>query len=160
MPERIRGSVSARFKVWFSRRTAVAKASKPAVSGSTPPGSWSESAFLHVLELMPDGRWDVLWPRRNQTPVPVAAGERFTPPPIWQVGPPYGDNVLKVFASRTPIDFQWLLGSRQRTRGAGNPLEALFEEAMTPATRGSTARTTIAADGGVATAALTFQIVE
>lgn len=120
----------------------------------------SAPAFLHVLELMPDGRWDVLWPRRNQTPVPVAAGERFTPPPIWQVGPPYGDNVLKVFASRTPIDFQWLLGSRQRTRGAGNPLEALFEEAMTPATRGSTARTTIAADGGVATAALTFQIVE
>ena len=129
----------------------------------------SKEAFVQVLELMPDGQWDQLWPLRKETQEPVPpCGEPCTPfvpkdsatgkPVVWKIGPPYGENVLKVFAGREPIDFRWLLGPK--TRGVPpNPLEQLFEGALGPKTRGSNRQATVPSDGGVATSEVVFEIV-
>jgi len=78
---------------------------------------------------------------------------------LWEVNPPYGTDVLKVFASEDPINFEWLLGSRSRSEPR-NPLERLFAEVLAEGedTRAADSRKAVRRDAGVATASLTYGI--
>ena len=116
-------------------------------------------AYVAVLDLMPTGEWSVLWPPPKQTPEPVSAGKTHKIDDLWKVNPPYGTDVLKVFASEDPINFEWLLGSRSRSEPR-NPLERLFAEVLAEGedTRGADSRKAVRSDAGVATASLTYEI--
>src|SRR5437660_1414610 len=76
MPEKIVGSVSARLSVWLSAVSAARNSSRPAVSGSSPPGSCSARAAS------PRTRWIAarfFVPASVMTSVPVVKSKAATP---------------------------------------------------------------------------------
>ena len=119
-----------------------------------------KEAYVSILDLMPNGEWSVLWPPWNQDQVPLPAGKTYRLDDLWEVEPPYGTDVLKLFVSEDPIDFHWLLGPRRLSRGAPpNPLEKLFDEILTEYSRGGQSRKSIRRDAGVTTTSLILEIV-
>lgn len=117
-------------------------------------------AYISILDLMPTGEWAVLWPPKNQTPVSLPAGKAHKVDDLWEVAPPYGTDVIKLFASEEPIDFQWLLGSRRGSRGTPpNLLELLFADVLTEDSRGGKSRKGVRRDAGVTTESVTYRIV-
>ncbi len=70
-----------------------------------------KDAYVVVLDLMSDGRIDMLYPARDEMGEDnkLRRGKRFTIPRTYVVGEPLGNEILKLFASRSPVDFRPIL---------------------------------------------------
>ncbi len=81
-------------------------------------------AYVVVLDLMPDGRIDMLYPGREEMGEDnkLPRGKSFKIPGTFVVGEPLGNEMLKLIASRTPIDLRPILSdapSAIAARGEG-----------------------------------------
>jgi hypothetical protein len=81
-------------------------------------------AYVVVLDLMSDGGIDMLYPDRDEMGEDnkLRRGRSFTIPKTFVVGEPLGNEMLKLIASRTPIDLRPILSSHSGTvadRGEG-----------------------------------------
>ena len=98
-----------------------------------------EKAYVSLLDLISDGTVFPMWPRSNESIVEVALepDQSFTSP-LFAMCPPYGVDVLKLFATTEPVDFRLLVGDEQQraTRSSLSSLEALFGDAL-DGTRGA-----------------------
>lgn len=97
------------------------------------PGS--RPAYLALLDLMPDGRIEVIWP-------PAGAEERLDPgdrkprflPTLNRAAPPLGLDALLLVASEEPLDFQPLRSGAyvepdaRRTLALQGPFAPLFDD--------------------------------
>jgi hypothetical protein len=97
------------------------------------PGS--RAAYLALLDLMPDGRIEVLWP-------PAGAEERLDPgdgkprflPTLNRAAPPLGIDALLLVASEEPFDFQPLRSGSsvepavRRSLALQGPFAPLFDD--------------------------------
>ena len=63
-------------------------------------------AYVTVLDLAPDGRIDMLYPGRDEMGEDnkLRRGKSFTIPRTFVVGEPLGNEMLKLIASRSPIN--------------------------------------------------------
>lgn len=79
-------------------------------------------AYVVVLDLQPDGRIDMLYPARDEMGEDnkLRRGKDFTIPRTFVVGEPLGNEMLKLIASRTPIDLRPILsGNSEDVMGRG-----------------------------------------
>ena len=94
--------------------------------------------YFAILDLMPNGQLKQLFPEGRMTAeeARLAPNQELVLPGCWAVEPVEGIEVLKLFATREPVDFGPLVRSGGRThRGGGeapNDLERLFAEAYSP----------------------------
>jgi hypothetical protein len=107
-------------------------------------------AFVAVLDLLPKGPIQVLRPREGEAPssyeIDVGAAMDLG---CYQVADDAGQEVVKLFATRTPQDFRAMFESRGTRGAAGSELSAL--EAALAATYGSTRSERVAQPEGAAT---------
>ncbi len=119
----------------------------------------TDSAYISVLDLTPDGAIQQLFPRAD-----LSGEDNFLPPGASYLSSicyfatePYGMEVVKLFATRTRVDFTPVLYSPDHglNRAAAHPLEVLLAGTYS-ATRGDPPA---APQGTGSTAALTLQVV-
>ena len=88
--------------------------------------------YFAILDLMPNGAISQLFPptRYSAAEARLRPYQEYTLPYCYAVDPVPGLEVIKLFATREPVDFRPLTTSRgQRNRfGAPNDLERLFSE--------------------------------
>ncbi len=97
-----------------------------------------ESAWVSILDLMPDGRIGVLWPPRNRAEdnmlQPGRSHRVYTDrePICYRVTEPLGTEMLMLVATQEPIDFH-RIASRPRDAGqkGANELVDLFQDVLT-----------------------------
>ena len=90
----------------------------------------SRDAFVTVLDLSPDGTINPLWPHPRvgrgvqENRIPAAPPDRepaWIPVPlpyVFQVGPPFGTEIVKAIATDVPTDFSSVLaGAQSDSRG-------------------------------------------
>jgi hypothetical protein len=103
-------------------------------------------AYVTVLDVMPDGSIAQLYPAPGQkgTDNLLKAGASYVAQDIClQVTPPFGTDMLKLFATRTKVDFEPILTAKKpeealATRGGPvNPLEEMMADTMAITTRGA-----------------------
>jgi hypothetical protein len=89
-------------------------------------------AFVSVLDLQPDGAIDLLWPHyENQgSDNRLPPKGTFVEPEPLRVAPPLGVDVIKLFASREPIDFRPITSRGFRQARPRTPLEKVFLDAF------------------------------
>lgn len=92
-----------------------------------------QRAYVAVLDLMPDGTIEALYPQRgykgNENYLEPGA-EFLVKDLCFEVTEPYGTEMLKLFATRERVDFEPIL-TPGATRGAGGgPFEALMVDTM------------------------------
>jgi len=88
-------------------------------------------AYVMVLDLMPDGRIDMLYPARDEMGEDnkLRRGKSFKIPKTFVVGEPLGNEMLKLIASRTPIDLRPILSANSgnvASRGEAEPTPPLL----------------------------------
>ena len=89
--------------------------------------------YFAILDLMPNGSISQLFPRPRYSVAEarLEAYQEYTLPFCYAVDPVPGLEVIKLFATREPVDFRPLTtsrGQRHRTGGPPNDLERLFSE--------------------------------
>lgn len=119
----------------------------------------ADSAYISVLDLTPDGAIGQLFPRAD-----LGGEDNLLPPGAsylsqlcYWATEPYGPEVLKLFATRRPVNFAPVLTSPDHgvNRGSAHPLEVLLAGTYS-ATRGDPPA---APQGTGSTAALTLQVL-
>lgn len=119
------------------------------------------SAWVSILDLMPNGALGVLWPPRDRAlaednVIPAGTAyrlDREIPPLFFRICPPAGREMLKLVASREPINFHLI---RTRSKGEGNELEEVFQGIYVGA-RSDTVRNV--PRGGLSTYSITMSVV-
>jgi hypothetical protein len=124
----------------------------------------TRDVYVSVLDLMPDGTIDIIWPRPNTPVADTALAKDSTyriPDPeegrqlhVFRACPPYGTDVLKVLATTEEVDFSTLTGTSRGGEEPAGPLDRLFEDSLMGA-RG--VRPTFSS-GSVSTSAVTLTI--
>jgi metacaspase-1 len=120
----------------------------------------TEAAYFNILDIQPDGIINSIVPKpgvdgkeykldTNQTKI------LFEKP--LRIGPPYGTEIFKVFATKEPINFTPIIGTRGFSKGSGHPLELLLQK--TYQSRGAD-EITITTDEPGTTFEYTFRIVD
>jgi len=119
----------------------------------------ADSAYIAVLDLTPDGAIGQLFPRAD-----LSGEDNLLPPGAsylsnlcFYATEPYGMEVVKLFATRSRVNFTPVLTSPDHgiNRSAAHPLEVLLAETYSP-TRGDPPA---APQGTGSTAALTLQVL-
>jgi hypothetical protein len=92
----------------------------------------TQPAYVSVLDLQPDGAIELLWPHyENQgSDNVVPPKQSFLEPEPLRISRPLGVDVLKLIASREPIDFRPITSRRFRQGRPPSPLEKLFFNAF------------------------------
>jgi hypothetical protein len=107
----------------------------------------TRAAYVTILDLMPDGQVAQLYPLVEWTGEDnlIPAGAVHLIELCYEIEEPYGLEVLKLFATRQPVNFQSVLSSEVRA-GSLSPFERLLRNAnagtraalRTPSGTGST----------------------
>jgi hypothetical protein len=121
------------------------------------------SAYVTILDLMPDGRIGLLWPPFG-TPSDdtlLRKEQVFDIPSPYGIEPPVGTDIFKLFASREPIEELQHITSNWRRRGGPRgaprgPLDKLFKDTL-DLKRGGNPRILL---GSVSTFSIPIQISE
>lgn len=90
------------------------------------------AAYVTILDLMPDGQIAQLYPLVEWTGEDnlIPAGAVYLIDLCYEIEEPYGLEVLKLFATREPVNFQSVL-SREVRAAQPNPLERILGDANT-----------------------------
>ncbi len=122
----------------------------------------TKRAYFTLLDFQPDGLINMVL--QNFEKVRLEPGEtwwsdtngRFKPGPV---APPYGTEMIRLYATEYPVDFQPLINAtRSRSyQGPKNALERLFEETRSP---NRNPQTDNVETGRVGTFSRVFQIVK
>lgn len=101
-----------------------------------------EPLYYSVIDIMPDNEMYVIFPSEGTTSqeyrVQGLSTERNLKHPL-EVGPPLGDDVLKLIVSKTPLDLSGIIATRgTQTRSNMKNLEQVFQQSFKEAegTRG------------------------
>lgn len=91
-------------------------------------------AYVTVLDLMPDGQIEQLFPRPDLSGEDnlLEAGMSYRVRLCYEVAEPFGLEIVKLFATREPVDFLPIVrsGRVSRSVSALSPLEQVFAEAL------------------------------
>ena len=88
-------------------------------------------AYVTLLDLRPDGSVEQVWPdtqARGEDNY-LAAGRTYDLG-CGEVTPPYGTDVLKLFATPERVNFEPVVRTQGRTRSSEHPLEVLLADAL------------------------------
>jgi len=118
------------------------------------PGN--KNVYVNVLDLQPDGIINAVLPNKKQEIYPetllILAGQTKTfSNVIITIGPPYGNEIFKVFVSKSAMDLEYLAN----TRGAGSKgnlnllLEKVVKRSYQATRSGENLRKTSGTDGAV-----------
>lgn len=93
--------------------------------------------YYTLIDIFPDNNLSVLYPhpRRSPAEYSVEGGRESDKTAVFQIGPPYGNDVLKLIVSETPINLSSVVSTRGESRGDGSHLELLFQNSFN-STRG------------------------
>jgi hypothetical protein len=91
----------------------------------------TQDAFFTVIDIQPNNEINVVFPKDRESPASysVKAGETFEVPHPILFGPPFGQELYKLIASKEPIDLRPIASTRGvSTRGSqpDDPFEKLF----------------------------------
>ena len=123
-----------------------------------------EDAYINILDMQPDGIINKVLPDKQKNIYPgdlkISGGSSvlFSNYPI-TVGPPYGTEIFKIFASRQKIDMEDIATTRGAgTRGNLSVLEKLVQKSYEVGTRGVETNNTGNSDGSCFS--LPFEIIQ
>lgn len=92
--------------------------------------------YYSLVNVSPDYEVTVLFPQKNQSPVDcrLEEGENYIPSFVFQVGEPYGIDILKIIVSNKPIQLSEKIiktrGKGDKSDGAESPFEAILRPAL------------------------------
>ena len=126
----------------------------------------SVPVYASVLDLMPDGSMALLWPLPGTSNADTLIREGSTyriPDPqnrdellVYRACPPFGTDMLKIFATTQPVDFGPITRGTRTRGGERGPLDILFDDSLS-GTRGFAPSFAV---GSVSTSAVTITVVE
>jgi len=118
----------------------------------------SKTMYYSLIDIFPNNDLAVLYPdnRRTAAEFKVKGFNESDVMNVFEIGPPYGIDVLKLILSEEPLALSNVISSRGQSRGNGNPLESLFQNSFNE-TRGPKNAIVSAENIGIYT--FTYEIV-
>lgn len=118
----------------------------------------SRTMYYSLIDIFPDNDLAVLYPDEKRTAVEfkVKGFNESDKTNVFEIGPPYGIDVLKLIVSEVPLGLSNVVSTRGQSQGSGNPLESLFQNSFTE-TRGPKSTPVSAENIGIYT--FTYEIV-
>jgi metacaspase-1 len=93
------------------------------------------TAYFTILELQSDGIINQMFPnvRLKGADNELKPGAEYKIPAPYRCSPPFGNEVIKLIATKEKINFEPILNSNGQSRGesSNNPLEILMQDAFT-----------------------------
>lgn len=92
----------------------------------------SKTMYYSLIDIYPDNDFGILYPDNRRTPgeFKVKGFKESDVMNVFQIGPPYGIDVLKLILSEQPLELSNVISSRGQSQGSGNPLESLFQKSF------------------------------
>ncbi len=92
----------------------------------------SRTVYYSLIDIFPDNDLGILYPddRRTAAEYKVKGFNESDVMNVFEIGPPYGKDVLKLILSEQPMDLSNVISTRGQSRGGGNPLESLFQNSF------------------------------
>lgn len=92
----------------------------------------SKTMYYSLVDIFPDNNLAILYPdnRRTAAEFKVKGYKDSDVTSVFQIGPPYGIDVLKLILSEEPMALTNVISTRGESRGMGNPLESIFQNSF------------------------------
>ncbi|MBK8403806.1 MAG: DUF4384 domain-containing protein [Saprospiraceae bacterium] len=90
-----------------------------------------EEAFYTIIDIQPDNKMNILYPKAEESSIKLAAGKSEIIPINFRISPPLGLELFRVIASRNPINLRPLdqrRGINDTPTNKKDPFEQLFLE--------------------------------
>ena len=90
-----------------------------------------EEAFYTIIDIQPDNKMNILYPKAEESSIKLAAGKSEIIPINFRISPPLGLELFRVIASRNPINLRPLdqrRGINDAPTNKKDPFEKLFLE--------------------------------